>query len=115
MCLFVSLPCCFLFQSHRSAEAIARLGSKPVFLFLGEEFEQKDEFKQLKSLFLGMQRVLCSAESESVAEMSYIHYTALVIVIFPLPDYFRGEALEKIDLVGLDRLISVAACNGKVC
>jgi hypothetical protein len=55
--LFLFVYHVIFYQSHRSAEAIARLGSKPVFLFLGEEFEQKDEFKQLKSLFLGMPHV----------------------------------------------------------
>ena len=40
-------------QSHRSAEAIARLGSKPMFLFAGDEFEQKEEFKALKNFVTG--------------------------------------------------------------
>jgi len=31
-----------------------------------------------------------------------------------LLDYFRGEVLEKINLAGLDRLISVSAINGKI-
>jgi hypothetical protein len=31
-----------------------------------------------------------------------------------IADYFRGEALEKIDLVGLSRVITVAVAGGKV-
>ena len=98
MCLCVFYAMLFLLQPHRSAEAIARLGSKPVFLFLGEEFEQKDEFKQLKSLFLGMPRVLCSAESGSVAETSCIHFTALAIVISLCQTIFAARPLKRLIL-----------------
>lgn len=80
-------------------------GSKHCVLFNGEIFDQKDEYKMLKSYFLGQlfyssfSLFLCFSSDQS----------------FNFPDFYRGETMASVNLTGLDHVISVSASQeGKI-
>lgn len=56
-------------------------GTKPCVMFTGEEFENKHEYRRLKTMLL---------------------------------DMWRGEKIENVRLQGLEHIIQVTACEGKV-
>jgi ribosome production factor 2 len=56
-------------------------GSKPAFLFSGDEFELNEEYKNIKLLLL---------------------------------DFFRGQVVKSIDVLGIQTVINVIACQGKI-
>lgn len=68
-------------KDFRGTKASVRYGSKPFFLFQGEEFENNGQYALFKSLIL---------------------------------DFFRGEVIPKINLVGISRIIICTAIGGKV-
>ena len=56
-------------------------GSKPAFLFSGDEFELNEKYKNVKLLFL---------------------------------DFFRGKVVKSIDVIGIQSVINIIACQEKI-
>jgi ribosome production factor 2 len=73
------------------------VGSKPVFAFLGDQWEQDSNYTRIMNLLIGS----TLSPSPFLSSM-------------PPADVFRGDKLERLSLKGLDHVITCSVSDGTI-